>query len=221
MSKHIHTALALLALSLSLSLGTAACTAGDDTAEDDVEEQIDFTADAITKPTSTEWLTAHNTRRKTWQEGQGGTYVPLKWSTGLAGKAQTEANYWLTQYCDNGVSPGHRATVYGENGLGNKGTGSWGDPKTADVAVGTRWVDKEVGLTPPANDHLTQVMWHASKYVGCYTAYKLKADGTACSTQYCQYAGAGNCNFGAYSTWQNATMKEAGCGGNCPPEGCF
>jgi hypothetical protein len=227
MSKHIHTTLALLALSLSLSLGTAACTAedatvGDATAEDDVEEQIDSTSDAvITVPTSAEWVTAHNGKRKTWQLAQGGTYVALKWSTGLAAKAKIEADYWLKQSADLGLPIGHRASIYGENGLGNHGTGSWGQPKTAAVAVGTRWVDNEVGLAPPNNDHLTQVMWHASKYVGCYTAYKTKADGSTWSTQYCQYAAAGNCQIGAYSTWQNATMKETGCGGDCPPEGCF
>lgn len=216
MSNLIHTTLALLTLSLSLSLGTAACTAGDDMAEDDLEEE-DIGSDSeavVTVPTSTQWVTAHNNVRKPWHEAHGGTYQKVSWNSTLATKAKTEAQYWLHQYCDLGVSPGHRSgNVYGENGLGNKGTGSWGLPKTADVAVGTRWVAKEEGKSPPNNDHLTQVMWHSTKYVGCYTAYKQLADGQQCSVQYCEYSKAGNCNFNAYSSWEDAVMQETGCGG--------
>ena len=52
-----------------------------------------------------EWLVAHNTRRRTWHQRHGETYVPLMWSAGLA----KDALSWATELLDDceikGIAP--------------------------------------------------------------------------------------------------------------------
>ncbi|KAL7469009.1 hypothetical protein ACHAXS_009253 [Conticribra weissflogii] len=104
-----------------------------------------------------EWLVAHNSRREYWHKSvYGKSYVPLKWSTGLAESAQKYAEDLLDS-CDSSTIIHDPKNNYGENLAKNKGTGSWGELKPADNIVG-RFVDREVGLDWPHNAHLTQAL---------------------------------------------------------------
>ena len=66
-----------------------------------------------------EWLVAHNTRRRTWHQRHGETYVPLMWSAGLA----EDASSWATELLDDCEIEGitHESGVEeGENLAKNK-----------------------------------------------------------------------------------------------------
>ena len=58
-----------------------------------------------TQPTSssrrTEWLDAHNTRRQSWHERYGRSFVPLRWSTALEEESKVYANKLLEQSCQS------------------------------------------------------------------------------------------------------------------------
>ncbi|KAL3816418.1 hypothetical protein ACHAXA_007354 [Cyclostephanos tholiformis] len=74
----------------------------------------------------------------------------------------------------------------GENLAYNLG-GSY-DPE----GVLVRWVEEEENIEYPANGHLTQVLWRATKYVGCHEATTL-FNGQVCAMQVCRYKKPGNC----------------------------
>ena len=66
-----------------------------------------------------EWLVAHNTRRRSWHQRHGETYVPLVWSAGLA----EDALSWATELLDECEIEGikHESGVEeGENLAKNK-----------------------------------------------------------------------------------------------------
>ena len=118
----------------------------------------------------------------------------------------------------------HQAGINpGENMASNIGSGSNGELKTADQIL-NRWVEMELTDGYPANAHLTQALWRASKYVGCADSVK-EYQGGYCRYQVCRYATAGNCDMGRYNSatgnnWMKPTlMDESGCGPNCSPEG--
>mmetsp|Transcript_115 Transcript_115/g.185 ORF Transcript_115/g.185 Transcript_115/m.185 type:complete len:381 (+) Transcript_115:82-1224(+) len=164
-----------------------------------------------------QWLVAHNTRRKYWHEYYEKNYVPLKWSAELAESSRVYAEKLLDACDDYGIihDPDNS---YGENMAKNKGTGGWGEEYHPDKLVG-RFVDREVGLPWPANAHLTQALWRASKYVGCADASKDWNGGT-CRTQVCRYSKPGNC--GMTSDWEEKVLQDdSSCYPECPPEGCF
>jgi hypothetical protein len=46
------------------------------------------------------------------------------------------------------------------------GSGIWGCLYSPNDIV-RRYVEREEKWSPPANNHLTQVLWRSSKYVGC------------------------------------------------------
>ncbi|KAL9184357.1 hypothetical protein ACHAXT_002443 [Thalassiosira profunda] len=72
-----------------------------------------------------EWLEAHNSRRKTWHERYGETYIPLMWSQELANDAQSWANDLLNDCEIPGIS--HESDVEeGENLAKNKATAPGG-----------------------------------------------------------------------------------------------
>lgn len=121
----------------------------------------------------------------------------------------------------------HDNTTWGENISTNSGSGSWEEVKPTD-AILERFVEKEVDKEYPENGHLTQVLWRATKYVGCAEASKLRQSKEMCHVQVCRYARPGNCNMAAYKDetrhdwWMVPTMMdESLCGSACPPEGCY
>lgn len=68
-----------------------------------------------------EWLVAHNVRRKEWHERHGKSYVPLRWSEGLAADASSWANELLSDCDIHGIR--HESGVTeGENLAKNTGS---------------------------------------------------------------------------------------------------
>eukprot|EP00584_Thalassiosira_punctigera_P010095 CAMPEP_0172544392 /NCGR_PEP_ID=MMETSP1067-20121228/14564_1 /TAXON_ID=265564 ORGANISM="Thalassiosira punctigera, Strain Tpunct2005C2" /NCGR_SAMPLE_ID=MMETSP1067 /ASSEMBLY_ACC=CAM_ASM_000444 /LENGTH=446 /DNA_ID=CAMNT_0013330951 /DNA_START=503 /DNA_END=1841 /DNA_ORIENTATION=+ len=144
-----------------------------------------------------EWLDSHNTRREKYHAEFGVSYVPLQWSPELA----SQSKRWATKQLDgcnvDGVQ--HETGIEeGENLAKNKGTGSFGSLRSTESIL-TRWVENERHDGYPRNAHLTQVLWRASKYLGCGEAEKpLNGGKGTCRVQVCRYARAGNCNMNHY-----------------------
>ena len=61
-----------------------------------------------------------------------------------------------------------------------------------------RWVDNEEFVGYPANAHLTQSLWRASRYLGCGDSYRDYPDGQVCRVQVCRYVRAGNCAMNSF-----------------------
>ena len=51
----------------------------------------------------------------------------------------------------------------------------------------TGFVEDEANLSYPDNGHLTQILWRATRYVGCADAVR-PYDGGRCHTQVCRYS---------------------------------
>ena len=144
------------------------------------------------------WLQAHNSRRQKYHHNYGKSYVPLKWSNSLASSAQNYAQELArTGRFVHGSS--------GENLAWNSGRSS----HSAENIL-TRWVENE---ERERGGHFTQVLWRATKYVGCGTASSSHG-----SYQVCRYVTPGNCNG---RTLSNMLKDSTGCSPRCPPEGCF
>mmetsp|Transcript_27129 Transcript_27129/g.58112 ORF Transcript_27129/g.58112 Transcript_27129/m.58112 type:complete len:648 (+) Transcript_27129:150-2093(+) len=166
---------------------------------------------------ATQWLNAHNSRRRKYNGGAG--YVALRWSRTLAADATNYANT-LGNSCKNGRLSHAQGIQDGENLARNSGSGNWGSQYTADKIMG-RWVENELSMKYPANAHLTQVVWRATQYVGCGEHVQNNGNGQLCRTQVCRYARAGNCNV-RNGNWRSEAWKDdTGCGRSCPREGCF
>ena len=162
----------------------------------------------------TEWLESHNTRRKKYHEANNKTVVDLKWSTGLYGLAK--------QHADESAQNCARVAYTGDYGF----NGAQFTPKnlTAESALNI-WEGK-MSSGYPDNGAITQAIWRATRYVGCYTAVN---DVRQCSVAICLYAKPGNCNMvgasglttAAINKWKNLTYADYSvCTPACPPEGC-
>lgn len=136
------------------------------------------------------YLEAHNRRRKEWHERYNLTYVPLSHSPELARLSKAWADELL--YACEVVGIQHEDNnPYGENLAKNTGDpDTWGQLFPPDKIVG-RWVEFEIGLPYPSNGHLTQVLWRASKHVGCGESVR-DFRGGVCRVQVCRYSRAGN-----------------------------
>eukprot|EP00569_Conticribra_weissflogii_P001865 CAMPEP_0171351138 /NCGR_PEP_ID=MMETSP0878-20121228/38246_1 /TAXON_ID=67004 /ORGANISM="Thalassiosira weissflogii, Strain CCMP1336" /LENGTH=505 /DNA_ID=CAMNT_0011856309 /DNA_START=136 /DNA_END=1653 /DNA_ORIENTATION=- len=172
-----------------------------------------------------EYLLAHNKRRRTFHEIHNKTYMPLQWSHGLAEEARTWA-YKLLNGCNTSNIEHEPGVQEGENLAKNVGNfAEWGKLYPPENIV-RRWVDFEIGWLYPANAHLTQALWYASRYIGCGESVKDYMGGK-CRVQVCRYAKAGNCNMKAYNAtigenWLEPMLMETSpCEPSCPPEGCF
>ncbi|KAL3806233.1 hypothetical protein ACHAXA_003752, partial [Cyclostephanos tholiformis] len=168
------------------------------------------------------WLNGHNARRKEWHTRYGKSYVPLQWSNSLKAQAKIYAKE-LVYLCGGELV--HDNTAYGENLAANAGNGAYAELRHPEKIM-IRWVEKEADVGWPANSHLTQVLWRATKYVGCYEHATEWRTGM-CHIQVCRYARPGNCNMGAYQglqgdqRWLVPMLKDdSGCLPECPPEGC-
>ena len=87
-----------------------------------------------------------------------------------------------------------------------------------------RWADKVLDLNKdyPDNQTMTQVMWRASRYVGCSNKSVKYADGSYCYVSICRYLRAGNCSMKSYDSWKTPTLMDStGCGRSCPEKGCY
>ena len=168
-----------------------------------------------------QWLQAHNTRRKQWHQANDVSFVPLKWSNGLVSSALAWAKVLADQEYEAFDLYHDDATDEGENLAMNCGSGSWDKIYHPDEIL-QRWVEEEVGLSPPDNLHLTQVLWRPTKYLGCAEAMRKYNNGKTCHVQVCRYSKMGNCNLGRYADWMIPMLLEDSlCGLECPPEGCI
>ena len=131
------------------------------------------------------FLKSHNTRRKAWHERYNKSYVPLKWDNSLKAEAKVWAETLLAS-CGKGMYHDPN-TKYGECATANQGTGSFGKLHTPDEII-RRYVEREENWQPPQNNHLTQVLWRSTKFVGCAEASKSMGEGKTCHTQVCRYA---------------------------------
>jgi hypothetical protein len=166
----------------------------------------------------TEWLRAHNSRRRTYNGGAG--YKPLRWANSLARDAKGHAEY-LANDCKNADLTHAKKVEEGENLAKNQGHGTWGGMYAADDIVG-RWVEKELTWPYPSNAHYTQVVWRATSYVGCGESVRQLSDGASCRVQVCRYQPPGNCQVKNGNWKAEAWKDETGCGEQCPEtEGCY
>mmetsp|Transcript_16934 Transcript_16934/g.35105 ORF Transcript_16934/g.35105 Transcript_16934/m.35105 type:complete len:471 (-) Transcript_16934:354-1766(-) len=171
------------------------------------------------------YLEAHNTRRQRYHTKFGSTYVPLKWSPTLADQAKTWANKLLSTCDETGID--HEKNISeGENLAKNVGSDDYMGQLYEPDLILNRWVDKEETWGWPGNAHFTQVLWRATRYVGCGESEMPFKNGT-CRIQVCRYARAGNCAMGSYDAskgdnWKKGVLEDfTRCGPDCPPEGCF
>ena len=133
-----------------------------------------------------EYLNAHNSRRLKNHEAMGVSYVPLKYSSGLAEHAASWANELLNDCDIIGIEHEH-GVEQGENLAKNVGSGNWGQQYPVENIV-RRWVEREETWDYPANAHLTQALWRSSRYLGCAEASKVMNEnsGAVCRIQVCR-----------------------------------
>ncbi|KAL7532842.1 hypothetical protein ACHAXR_004889, partial [Thalassiosira sp. AJA248-18] len=150
--------------------------------------------------------------------------IPLLWSESLKAEAKVWADTLLDS-CETGAYHDPQR-IYGENAASNVGSGSWGTRRAPGKIV-TRFVEYELNWDWPENGHLTQVLWRASKYVGCADSHKKMDSRRDCHTQVCRYARTGNCNMGAFKgddgivDYTSAMLEDVNyCGPICPLGGC-
>jgi len=124
-------------------------------------------------------------------EHYGKRYVPLKWSNNLKAQAQRFANHLAST---NKFYHDRNRGRAGENLASNSGSSR---RPTAESVV-YRWVEAEMGKSPPANGHLTAALWRASKYVGCADAKKGNRH-----VQVCRYFIPGECAVHSFSFINN------------------
>ena len=166
----------------------------------------------------TEWLRAHNSRRR--QSNGGAGYKALRWASSLAQDAKSHAEY-LANDCKNADLSHESGVSEGENLAKNQGHGEWGSLYSADKIVG-RWVEFELTWPWPDNAHYTQVVWRASSYVGCGESVRQLSTGATCRVQVCRYQPPGNCQIKNGYWQENAWKDESACGEQCPTtEGCY
>jgi hypothetical protein len=160
-----------------------------------------------------EWLNAHNTRRKAFFEAEGVTHKPLVWSPVLAEAASKWVDQ-ITPTCKPMLEQGHDD---GEN----MSTRTANAERTEDPeTLLTRWVDKQVGKTYPENQSMTQVLWKATRFVGCKDKVT-QQDNQLCYASVCRYARAGNCQV-KDGDWKTVTLAgRSGCGRACPDDVCY
>ncbi|PIL30254.1 transporter [Ganoderma sinense ZZ0214-1] len=136
--------------------------------------------DATSQPDITAYLNAHNSVRAQHRA------APLTWNETLASAAQSWVNKCVFKHSGGSLGP------YGENLAAGTGSGY-------DIAAAVKsWTDEVSQYNPnnPQPSHFTQVVWKATKQVGC--AVKDGCSGIfdpkfgAAKFYACEYSPAGN-----------------------------
>lgn len=159
------------------------------------------------------WLDAHNTRRKAFYEKEGLSDKPLVWSLELAESASKAVDAMLSSckpVLELNLQDGENISSRTANAERNEG---------ADVVL-TRWVDNKIDATYPINQSMTQVLWRATRYLGCSNKKIERDNGSICYVSVCRYARAGNCQI-KNGDWKTPTLAERSlCGRACPAK-CY
>ena len=160
------------------------------------------------------WVNAHNTRRSLHHRQNGVSFVPIRWSNELAQSANAYTQRLLNGFSGCNIQHNFQGDSYGGENLALQVTQSASSISAENVL--RLWYEDEIGLPPPQNGHLTQVVWRSTEYVGCASGSKRSGSGY-CHIQTCRYLRPGNCN-GPSNLLQDSTP----CGPECPiREGCF
>eukprot|EP00873_Tetraselmis_striata_P040020 jgi/Tetstr1/460284/TSEL_005584.t1 len=177
-------------------------------------------ADAAPSPapaSDNQWLIEHNARRQKYHTRFGRSYVPLKWSVDLARSSQNYANKLIRiPGCE--IQHGYQGDSYGGENLASRFSSSSDLLSHSADDVLTAWAEREENLPGMEAGHYTQVVWRATRYVGCAQARK-----SGCTISVCRYMKPGNCNGGSNCRDCKRLMLEddSPCGPSCPAEGCF
>lgn len=164
------------------------------------------------------WLSQHNTRRQTFHEAEGVSYRPLVWSPKLAKDASAWVDVLLSNStsCKTSSEPG---IAEGENVSARIASGQRNEGPA--VILG-RWADKQANKTFPENQSRTQVLWRATRYLGCSEKFSVLADGSRCYASVCRYSRPGNCNMNKFDSWEIPTLADSSkCGYECPNDVCY
>ena len=127
----------------------------------------------------TEWIKTHNAKRKKYQVQYGGNFSNIKWNNSLKNKAATLAKNMAKNNCEYNVPSNFE---YGVNY-----SKSIGSAKVPTVASAMNNWEKTLNKEYPDNGTMTQVLWSATKYVGCADAYSGDPE-NMCYATVCVYA---------------------------------
>ncbi|KAL3762843.1 hypothetical protein ACHAWU_000990 [Discostella pseudostelligera] len=165
------------------------------------------------------WLTQHNTRRQTYHEAEGVTYRPLVWSPILAKAASDWVDVLLsnstscTSMYEKGIDEGENVSA---RTVSSQQTTNEGPAK-----ILTRWSDNQANKSWPDNASRTQVLWRATRYLGCASKVSTFADGTRCYASVCRYSRPGNCAMTSNDWEAKVLADESKCGYECPNDVCY
>lgn len=168
------------------------------------------------------WTDLHNEVRRYYHGKYGYSFVNLVWSNDLAQSSQSYANVLASSPCDQYDHDPNNP--YGENLAVMWESNDPSGENSRIKRVMDAWTyDEEIKNTAlpyqEGSGHWTQVIWRATKYVGCATAFR---SSESCHVLVCRYVTPGNCARGV-NTWLADTMQDTTrCEPQCPPtEGCF
>lgn len=157
------------------------------------------------------WRKSHNQMRRKYHTLYGGTFAPIKWNMALKRDAEKWAKQ-LVKDCSNRLPDAtYNPNNYGVNSAMKSGSRSFQNP----VKVMQSWENK-LKFSYPKNSVMTQVLWSATKYVGCADASSRKDNDKTCTASVCFYAKAGNCAFKRFDNWTEAVLYGPACGNACP-----
>mmetsp|Transcript_3693 Transcript_3693/g.6782 ORF Transcript_3693/g.6782 Transcript_3693/m.6782 type:complete len:565 (-) Transcript_3693:415-2109(-) len=165
-----------------------------------------------------EWLDEHNIRREAYHNQNDVAFRRFVWARSLAQDAEAWADSIIaSDECkanrEQGIAEGENVSVRSANILRD-------DEEPANIL--SRWSDTKADKDWPANQSFTQVMWRATRYLGCADKSAQLSNGAYCYISICRYARAGNCNMGGYADKSiPVLLNRTACGPDCPEEGCY
>eukprot|EP00574_Skeletonema_japonicum_P002750 CAMPEP_0201713148 /NCGR_PEP_ID=MMETSP0593-20130828/60_1 /ASSEMBLY_ACC=CAM_ASM_000672 /TAXON_ID=267983 /ORGANISM="Skeletonema japonicum, Strain CCMP2506" /LENGTH=706 /DNA_ID=CAMNT_0048202239 /DNA_START=76 /DNA_END=2196 /DNA_ORIENTATION=- len=177
--------------------------------------------------TESEWLEGHNKRREEFHEANEKEFRPLVWSPEVAQGASDWAEKIVSDKC---VLSRQSNLGFGELTFAML-TSNENAPITEPESILTRWYDNKVDRNVPSlvDDNgipglaFSQVVWYASRQLGCAKQVGRLSNGRYCHVAICRYATAGNCNVRMRSNqWKGPTLADKSiCTPQCAEnEGC-
>ena len=154
------------------------------------------------------WLAEHNAVRAAYHAEHGRDYRPLRWSSGLAERAAARAAALLPGCAyarEPDLEEGELVALHKYRARAPRET-------EAPANILPRWTRRD--------DKLSQVVWRATRYVGCATRFERRGQHSYCHVSVCRYVRPGNCGINS-DNWQAKALEDHSlCGAACPPEGC-